>query len=339
MDVALWIWALFVVGVLAVLLIDLLVFHRRAQEVELREAAVWTAIWLVLAVGFAGVIWAWRGGEAATAYLSGYLIERSLSIDNVFVLAVIFTYFAVPPQYRHRALLWGVLGALALRAVFIAGGAVALERFSWAVYILGVFLIATGFRLSVRDAEAHPERNVVLRLLRRVIPMTEHFHGQRFMVRVEKRLLSTPMLAVLVAVATTDVAFAADSVPAIFAVTNDAFLVFAANAFSVLGMLALYFLLAGMMGRFRYLRPALAAILVFVGAKMVLSHTYHLPVAVSLAVIVLILAAAALGSVFAERRTPTVTARERLPAREPVLSPNVPGGGRVGVEVVSRDCV
>lgn len=298
MEVALWIWVAFAVAVVFVLLVDLLVFHRQAQEVALKEAAAWTLVWLALAVGFGGVVWAWRGGEVATEYLTGYVIERSLSVDNVFVLAVIFAYFAVPPAYRHRALLWGVLGALVLRAVFIAGGAVALERFAWTVYVLGAFLIATGIRLAVREIEASPDRNVALRLLRGVVPMTECFHGQRFFVRIERRLLATPMLAVLVAVATADVAFAADSVPAIFAVTDDAFLVFAANAFSVLGMVALYFLVAGMLGRFRFLRPALAAILVFVGVKMAASDLYHVPVGISLAVIVGILAAAVAASLW-----------------------------------------
>ncbi len=322
MGVALWIWIAFVVAVLAVLLVDLLVFHRKAQEVTLREAAAWTAAWLALAIGFAGVVWAWRGGEAATEYLTGYLIERSLSIDNVFVLAVIFAYFAVPSAFRHRALLWGVLGALVLRAVFIAGGAVALERFAWTVYVLGAFLIATGLRLAVREVGAHPDRNVVLRLLRHVVPMTRSFHGQRFFVRLESRLMATPMLAVFVAVATTDVAFAADSVPAIFAVTDDVFLVFAANAFSVLGMLALYFLLAGMLGRFRFLRPALAVILVFVGAKMAASDLYHVPVAVSLAVIVGALVAATAASLLDERRTAALPpADDDAPARPPSTVP------------------
>ena len=326
MDVALWIWAVFAVGVLAVLLVDLLVFHRRAHSVSLREAGLWTAVWLALAVGFAGVVWAWQGGEAATEYLTGYVIERSLSIDNVFVLAVIFGYFAVPPQYRHRALLWGVIGALVLRAGFIAGGSVALDRFSWTVYVLGAFLIVTGLKLAVHRIDADPDRNVALRLLRRIIPMTVRFHGQRFFVRAEQRVLATPMLAVLVAVATTDVAFAADSVPAIFAVTDDTFLVFAANAFSVLGMLALFFLLDGMLGRFRYLRPALAAILVFVGVKMAASGVYHMPVALSLAVILAILAAATVVSLLAEwgreksPQPPTPracdTARESVPVLE-----------------------
>jgi tellurite resistance protein TerC len=325
-DVALWIWAVFVVGVLAVLLVDLLVFHRRTQVVTLREAGTWTAVWLVLAIGFAGVVWAWRGGEAATAYLTGYLIERSLSVDNIFVLAVIFTYFAVPPEYRHRALLWGVLGALVLRAAFIAGGAVALERFAWTVYVLGAFLILSGLRLATREIEAHPDKNVVLRLMRRIVPMTDRFHGQRFFVRLERRLLATPMLAVLVAVATTDVAFAADSVPAIFAVTDDAFLVFAANAFSVVGMLALYFLLEGVMGRFRYLSLALSAILVFVGAKMAVSDIYHVPVALSLAVIFGVLLAATAASLFAERYGP-VSAPQPSPIVDSLLTSR-PEAGR-----------
>jgi tellurite resistance protein TerC len=300
--VALWIWAVFTVGVLAVLLVDLLVFHRRAQEVALAEAGLWTGIWFALALGFAVLVWAWQGGEAATGYLAGYLLERSLSIDNVFVLAVIFGYFAVPSPYRHRALLWGVVGALVLRAGFIATGAVALERFSWMAYVLGVFLIATGLRLAVREIEPHPGANLVLRLLGRVVPVTRRFHGQRFFVHVHGRVLATPMFAVLVAVATTDVVFAADSVPAVFAITSDPFLVFAANAFSVLGMLALYFLLAGMVGRFRYLRPALAAILVYIGAKMSAAELYDVPVAASLSVVVSILAAATVASVRAERR-------------------------------------
>ena len=316
MDVALWIWVAFSVGVVAILLLDLVVSHRRPGDVGLREAAGWSVVWLALAVAFAGVVWAWRGGEAATEYLTGYLVERSLSIDNVFVLAVIFAYFAVPTGYRHRALVFGVIGALVLRAAFIAAGAVALERFAWTAFLLGAFLIATGVRLAVREVEAHPERNVVLRLFRRVVPMTRRFHGQRFLVRSERRVLATPMLAVLIAVATTDVAFAADSVPAIFAITDDAFLVFAANAFSVLGMLALYFLLAGMLGRFRFLRPALAAILVFVGVKLAASDLVHVPVALSLAAIVGILALATAASVVDERRSsrhPPIPTRPSFP--------------------------
>jgi tellurite resistance protein TerC len=299
--VAAWVWVVFVAGMAAMMVIDVLVFHRRAVEVRIREAAAWTAVWLVLALAFAGVVWAWRGGSRATEYLTGYLIERSLSIDNLFVLAVIFTYFAVPSAYRYRALLWGVIGALVLRAAFITVGAAALDRFAWTAYLLGGLLVATGLRLAVREIEVHPERNLVVRALGRLMPMTSGFHGQRFFVRVKGEVVATPMLAVLVAIASTDVAFAADSVPAIFAVTDDPFLVFAANAFSVLGMLAAYFLLAGVLDRFRYLRPGLAAILVFVGIKMSLSHVYDMPTQASLAVVVSILAAAIAGSVLRER--------------------------------------
>jgi tellurite resistance protein TerC len=258
----------------------------------------------------------WLGGAAAKEYLAGYLIERSLSIDNVFVLVVIFAYFAVPPEYRHRALLWGVIGALGLRLVFIGAGAVALEKLSWAVYVLGAFLVLTGLRLAVRELHVDPEENPVLRLLRRLLPMTADYHGQRFFVRVERQLRATPMLAVLVAVATTDVAFAADSVPAVFAVTDDPFLVFAANAFAVLGMLALFFLLAATVHRFRFLRPALAAILVFVGVKMAASHMVEIPISLSLAVIGAIIGLAALASLADARRSrvPVEAVRPARPA-------------------------
>jgi tellurite resistance protein TerC len=315
LSVSWWVWIVFSVAVVAVLLLDLVVFHRRAQQVTLREAAAWTAVWLVLAVGFAAVVWAWLGGAAAKEYLAGYLIERSLSVDNVFVLVVIFAYFAVPPEYRHRALLWGVIGALGLRLVFIGAGAVALEKLSWTVYVLGAFLVLTGLRLAVRELRVDPEGNPVLRLLRRLLPMTADYHGQRFFVRVERQLRATPMLAVLVAVATTDVAFAADSVPAVFAVTDDPFLVFAANAFAVLGMLALYFLLAASVHRFRFLRPALAAILVFVGVKMAASHVLEIPVSLSLVVIGAIIGLAALASLADARRShaPVGAARPTRP--------------------------
>jgi tellurite resistance protein TerC len=317
LDVSLWIWVALAGAVGAVLLVDLLLFHRSPQEVSIRQAAAWSVVWFTLAIGFAGVVWAWLGAHAATEYLTGYIVERSLSIDNIFVFAVILTYFAVPTAYRHRALVWGVLGALGLRVLFIAGGAVALQRVAWTIYVMGGFLIATGIRLAISEIEADPDRNVALRLVRHLVPMTRRFHGQRVFVR-RRALLATPMLAVLVAIATTDLVFAADSVPAIYAVTSDPFLVFAANAFSVLGMVALYFLLAGMMRRFRLLRPALAVILVFVGVKMAIADVYEIPIAASLLVIVGALAAASIGSLLFERR-PTqapIIAHQSVP-REP----------------------
>jgi tellurite resistance protein TerC len=308
-----WVWLGFAVGVLAVLVLDLALFHRQAHEVSVREAAVWSLAWIVAAVGFAGVLWAWEGGTAAEEYLAGYLIERSLSIDNVFVFAVIFGYFAVPAEYRQRALLWGIMGALVLRTVFIALGAVALERFAWVAWVLGLFLIATGVRLAVRELDPHPERNPVLALARRWVPMSEGYHGQRLVVRIDKRLLATPMVAVLVALATTDVAFAMDSIPAVFAVTEEPFIVFAANAFALLGLLALYFLIAGLLRTFPLLRPALALILVFVGVKMLLGDAFPLSSGLSLAVIGAVLGAGTLLSLWLLRE-PAIAVASRGPA-------------------------
>lgn len=297
MDVAWWAWAALSGGVLFVLWLDLFLFHREDRTVGLKEAGAWTVVWLVLALAFGGVLWAWLGPADSTRYMVGYVVERSLSIDNIFVFVVLFGYFAVPPASRHRALLWGVVGALVLRVAFILAGAVALERVAWTAYVLGVFLILTGLRLAVRELEVKPERNPVLRLLRRLLPMTTEYHGHRFLANVGGRRVATPMVAVIAAVATTDLAFAMDSIPAVFAVTEDPFLVFAANAFSVLGLVALYFLLAATVDRFRYLRPALAAILVFVGLKMALRDVIEIPVGMSLALVVVAITLAAAASV------------------------------------------
>jgi TerC family integral membrane protein len=299
-----WPWVALSGGLVALLLLDLFVFHRRPGEVRVRHAVVWSVVWLALGLAFAAVVWAAEGSTAAREYLAGYLIERTLSLDNLFVLAVILGYFAVPIAYRHRALLWGVLGALVFRAIFILIGGVALERLQWLSYLLGAFLIATGVRLASRELEVRPERNRVVALVRRLLPMTEDFQGQRLFVRLERKVLATPMVAVLAAIATTDVLFAADSIPAIYAVTDEPFLVFAANAFSVLGLLALYFLLAQIMIRFRYLRPALALILVFVGLKMGLADLYHVPISVSLAVIVGVIATAVAASLLRSEALP-----------------------------------
>lgn len=298
----LWLWGALAGGLLTVLVLDLLVFHRRPDEIGPGQAIAWSVVWLALGLGFGVVVWSVEGSTAAREYLTGYLIERTLSLDNLFVLAVLLGYFAVPSACRHRALLWGIVGALVFRAVFIAVGGVALERLSWLAYALGAFLVLTGIRMARREIEVKPERNRSVALIRRFVPMTEDFHGQRLFVRVEGRLLATPMVVVFAAVATTDVAFATDSIPAIYAVTDDPFLVFAANAFSVLGMLALYFLLAEIMIRFRYLRPALAVILVFVGGKMAASRLYDVPVSVSLGVIVVVIAGAVGASLVSRAR-------------------------------------
>jgi tellurite resistance protein TerC len=281
-------WGAFVAFILAMLAIDLFVFHRDAHEISFREAGIWSGVWVAMGLAFGAFLWAWQGGQVAGEYLAGYLIEKSLSIDNIFVFALIFGFFAVPGKYQHRVLFWGVLGALVFRAIFIAAGAALLENVHWTIYVFGAFLVFTGIRMA-RSSETHvdPGRNPVLRAFRRVVPMTDAYEGQRMVLRRAGRWMATPLLAVLIIVETTDVVFAVDSIPAIFAVTDETFLVFTSNAFAILGLRALYFLLAGMLGRFRYLRIGLAAVLVFVGAKMLVSDVWKTPIWVSLAVIVM----------------------------------------------------
>jgi tellurite resistance protein TerC len=301
--VDLWIWGVFVAFILGMLALDLLVFQREAHAVSMREALAWSAVWIGLGLGFGLVVWAWQGGEAAGQYYAGYLIEKSLSVDNVFVFALLFSYFAVPTEYQHRVLFWGVLGALVFRAAFIAGGAALLESFHWMIYVFGAFLVVTGIRMGMhRGEEIHPDRNPVLRMLRRAVPITDGYRGQRFFVVENARRWATPLLAVLVVVETTDVIFAIDSIPAIFAVTRDTFLVFTSNAFAILGLRALYFLLAGAMTKFTYLKVGLSVILVLVGLKMALSEVAEVPIALSLAVIAIVLAASILASILQQRR-------------------------------------
>ncbi len=281
-----WMWVAFVGLVLALLALDLFVFHREAHEVSFREATTFSIFWIVLGLAFGGLIFLWKGSQAGGEYLAGYLLEKSLAVDNIFVFAVLFTYFAVPARYQHRVLFWGIVGALVFRAAFIAGGAALLEAFHWTIYVFGAFLVLTGVRLAMhRDEEVHPERNPVLRLFRTVVPSTTTYHGQRFVVREAGRLVATPLLAVLVMVETTDILFAVDSIPAIFAVTRDPFLVFSSNAFAILGLRALYFMLAGMIKRFIYLKVGLSVVLVFVGVKMLIADLYKIPIWASLLVI------------------------------------------------------
>ena len=313
MDVPIWAWAATIAVIVSMLLFDLLVFHRNAHEVTMREAGVTSAVWITLGLDFAGVVtWAW-GATAGGEYLAGYLIEKSLSVDNIFVFALLFSYFAVPKENQHRVLFWGVLGALIFRAIFIVAGAALLESFSWTIYVFGAFLVFTGVKMARHDGgEVHPDRNPVLKALRRFLPLTPEYHGQRFFVKDGLKRFATPMLAVLVAIETTDILFAVDSIPAIFAVTDEPFLVFTSNAFAILGLRALYFLLAGMMNRFVYLKLGLAAVLVFVGAKMLVSNVYHLPVWASLLVIASVLAASVIASLRATR-TPEEVPLDAVP--------------------------
>ncbi|MEZ5098853.1 MAG: TerC family protein [Thermoleophilia bacterium] len=300
-----WVWLALVAFIGALLALDLLVFHRDAHEVTLREAAVFSALWVAVAVGFGGVLWAWQGGTAAGEYFAGYVVEKSLSVDNVFVFALVFSYFAVPAVLQYRVLFWGVVLAIVLRGAFIALGAALLASVGWIVYVFGAFLVLTGVRIA-RHAhqEIHPERNPVLRLLRRVVPLTDDYRGSRFLVREGGRRLATPLLAAFVMVATFDLVFAVDSIPAIFAITRDTFIVFAANAFALLGLRALFFLLAGTMRRIPSLNVGLGLILVFVGGKMIASDHYKVPIYVSLPVILGVLGAVALVAWLRGRRAP-----------------------------------
>ncbi len=290
MDVSLWLW-LAVLGLIAGMLAVDLFAHRRAHVIGVREAAAWSAIWVTVGVAFGAWVWWAHGADLGQQYFAGYLIEKSLAVDNVFVWAIIFTFFAVPREFQHRVLFFGVLGALVFRGLFIAGGAVLIESFGWILYLFAAFLLWTGIRM-IRQRNEHldPSTSRALRLFRRYVPMTEVFHGQRFVVRRAGVLVATPLLAVLVLVEVTDIVFAVDSIPAIFAVTDEPFLVFTANAFAVLGLRAMYFLLADLIHRFVYLKVGLALVLVWVGIKMLLKvDLYYVPTTVSLAVIAVLI--------------------------------------------------
>jgi tellurite resistance protein TerC len=293
MDVAWWHWGAFMALVVALLAVDLAVFARRDQEISFRRVLGWSIGWTALGVAFAGVILAWQGGAAASEYLTGFVIEKSLSVDNLFVFALVFSYFGVPAASQRRVLFWGIVGAIVLRAIFIFAGAALLDAFHYTIYVFGGFLVLTGVRMARHsDVEIHPERNPVLKLLGRLVPLTDRYEGDRLLVRAGGPLVATPLLAALVLVATFDVVFAVDSIPAIFAVTRETFLVCAATAFSLLGLASLYFVLAELLGRFHHLNVGLGLVLVFVGAKMALADLYELPIWASLVVIVGVLGAA-----------------------------------------------
>ncbi len=298
-----WAWAAFGAFILAMLVLDLFVLHRDAKEISFREAAVLSVFWVALGLLFGILVWVWAGPTTAGEYYAGYVIEKALSVDNVFVFALIFAYFAVPVEYQYRVLFWGVVGALVLRVVFILVGAELLETYDWMVYVFGAFLIYTGIRMARHsNQEVHPERNPVLRLLRRVLPITDGYRGQKLLVRERGKLMATPLLAVLVAVETTDVVFAVDSIPAIFAITTNTFVVWTSNAFAILGLRALYFMLAGLMQRFVYLSLGLSVVLVFVGAKFIWGDLFgKVPIWVSLPFIATVVAVSVAASLWKTR--------------------------------------
>ncbi len=297
--VSFWAWVGFVALIFALLLFDLFVVHKDAHVVSAREAGIWSAIWIALGLAFSLVILFMYpdaiAGERTQEYLSGYLIEKSLSVDNLFVFVLIFGFFGVPSEYQHRVLFWGILGALVFRGIFIAIGAVLLAQFSWVAYVFGAFLVYTGVKIARHDeVEVHPERNPVLRLMRRIIRVTNDYDGQKLVTRREGALWATPLLAVLVVVETTDVIFAVDSIPAIFGITSDPFIVFTSNAFALLGLRALYFLLENAVRKFHYLGKGVAIILVLVGMKLIVEEAtdIHLAAWIPLSLIGLVLGGA-----------------------------------------------
>jgi tellurite resistance protein TerC len=310
MDVPLWAWAAVLAVILAMLAVDLFA-HRSAHVVSIKEAAAWSAVWVTLGLGFGAVVWWAYGAQAGAEYYAGYLIEKSLAVDNVFVFALIFTYFAVPREYQHRVLFYGVLGALVFRAIFIAGGSVLIDSFAWILYLFGAFLVVTGWKMFThRNDEMDLSRNRVLGWVKKRVPSTEEYHGQRFWVKKAGTWVATPLFFVLVMVETTDIIFAVDSIPAIFAVTQEPFLVFTSNAFAILGLRAMYFLLADLIDRFIYLKAGLAAILVFVGIKMLLLDVYKIPIWLSLSVIALCLTVAVGLSLYRTRNRPQEQAEQ-----------------------------
>jgi tellurite resistance protein TerC len=310
-----WHYAGFIVCVLFFLALDLGVFHRRAHVVKFKEALGWTAVWFSLAMLFAAGLRFARGADESLEFLTGYLIELSLSMDNVFVIALIFAYFRVPPQYQHRVLFWGILGALIMRGVMIAAGAALIHQFQWMLYVFGLFLVFTGVKmLLVDDQGVHPEKNPVVRLARKIFPISTDFNGQRFTVKREAGIALTPLALVLILVETTDLIFALDSIPAIFAVTTKTFVVFTSNVFAILGLRSLYFVLAGAIGCFRYLKYGLSLVLVFIGVKMLIDpHTdpgeaaryawqVKIPIVASLCIVIIIILTSILLSVMVARR-------------------------------------
>jgi tellurite resistance protein TerC len=290
-------WLGFVAFVLAMLAVDLGIFHRKSHAVGLKEAAVWSAVWIALAALFNLGVYLWFGPQKALEFSTGFLIEKALAVDNIFVFVVVFSAFAVPAMYQHRVLFWGVLGALVMRAAFIFAGSALLQRFHWVMYVFGAVLVLTGIKLLLRRNEPlHPENNPLVRLVRRIIPVTPGFVGSRLLAKLGGRWFATPLLLALVAVEVTDLVFAVDSIPAIFAVTTDPFIVFTSNVFAILGLRSLYFLLVGVVEKFRHLKVGLSLVLAFVGTKMLLLDVVKIPIALSMGIIVAILAASIMTS-------------------------------------------
>lgn len=313
MEIPLWVWLSFIAGLLGVLALDLGVFHRKAHIVTVREAAIWSAVWVTLSLAFAALVYAWLGPDKGLAFITGYLIEKSLAVDNIFVFVLVFSFFATPALYQHRVLFWGVIGALIMRGVMIALGATLVSQFHWILYLFGAFLLLTGVKmlLARKEGEVDLNKNVAVRLARRFFRVSEHYDGQKFFTVENGVRVATPLFLVLIFIEFSDLIFAVDSIPAIFAITTDPFIVFTSNALAILGLRSMYFLLASVVHRFVYLKTGLSAVLVFIGSKMLLLDVYKIPTAVSLGVVIGILTLSIIASlVKTSRREPTVGALE-----------------------------
>lgn len=294
---------LFNLFILAMLALDLGVFHRRPHTVTIKEATLWSILWVVLALVFNAGVFIFAGKQTGLEFLTGYLIERALSIDNIFVFVIIFSYFGVPSHLQHKALFWGVLGALVTRSIFIAAGAALIAQFEWVLYIFGAILIVSGWKMMAeKGAEVHPERNVFIRLARKLFPVTTGYESPKFIIRRNGKLFLTPMLLVLITVETTDVVFAVDSIPAVFGVTRDPFIVYSSNVFAILGLRATYFLLAGIMDTFYYLSHGLSLVLIFIGVKMLAAEFIHVDIIISLLIVAAILVVAIIASLVRNKR-------------------------------------
>lgn len=321
MEGSIWLWVVFNLFVLGMLALDLGVFHRKSHAVSGKEALIWSIVWISLALLFnAGIYFYWdkfmpdssyTNKDAALAFFTGYLIEKSLSVDNIFVFILIFSFFAVPAAYQHHVLFWGILGALLMRGALILVGAALLHEFHWIIYIFGGFLIFTGIRMALhRNEEIHPENNALIKLVKRIMPVTENYEGDKFFIRRAGKWIATPLLLVLLVIESTDLIFAVDSIPVIFAVTDNSFIVYTSNVFAILGLRSLYFLLANIMDKFQYLKLGLAVVLSFVGIKMVLVDIYKMPVALSLGIIASILAISIIASLWKTRSSSALKATE-----------------------------
>jgi tellurite resistance protein TerC len=303
MPVHLWAWIGFCAFVLAMLAFDLGILHRKSHEVRLREALIWSAVWIALALAFNLGVYHWQGSEKGLQFFTGYLVELSLSVDNLFVFLLVFGYFKVPAEHRHKVLFWGIVGALVMRALFIVAGVTLITRFHWITYFFGALLVASGIQMTLqRNREIRPEKNLVLKAFRRFVDVAPEYEDGHFFVRQGGRILASPLLVVLLILETTDLVFAVDSVPAVLAITPDPFIVFTSNVFAILGLRSMFFALQGVMQRFHYLHYGLSAVLVLVGVKMLLSGLYKIPTWVSLLGIVAVLSISIISSLLSERR-------------------------------------